>query len=143
MRTNYTPCLMSACVGAGLALLSVACASDDSKPAVVGSGKVQELTIEAMFVERVSISLPFHTLVYNGEPRKLMVRGEDNLIKRITVKEIEVGKWQFSAPNDVMFTQHADIELEIPYIDMVEIGVDNKHVEFVDKPAMVWTGAQM
>ena len=40
---------------------------------------------------------------------------------------------------DMMFEQHADIDLEVPYLQMVEISVDADHVDFADNPAM-WMG---
>ncbi len=130
--------LCGAVLGLGVTFAS-ACASDETDGAIVGSGKLQELTTDAMFVESVAILVPFHTLVHNGEPRKLIVRGEDNLIDRIEVEETAVGKWKISAPMDLKFEQHEDVELEIPYIDMVEIRIDSAHVEFADEPARIWT----
>jgi hypothetical protein len=140
MRTNYSLCSWKrAWFGLAAGALLNACGNSDPE-SIVGSGKIENLTIDAMFVERVSISIPFQTTVYNGEPRKLVVRGENNLIKQIVVKEISVGEWKISGPLDLRFEQHEDVELEIPYIDMVKVGFDGKLVHFADDPAAVRLG---
>jgi hypothetical protein len=136
MDTNYAWHRIGSVVGLVFGALLFGCG--DGTETVVGSGQTQELTTESMFVQHVTIFMPFRTMVFNGEPRKLIVRGEDNLISLITVKEIDVGTWKISAPPGLHFEQHQDVELEIPYIDMVEIAVDGKAVQFADEPAKVW-----
>ena len=117
------------------------CGRVDADP-VVGSNTIEALTTDSMFVERVRIALPFRTIVHNGEPRKLVIRGEDNLISLIDVSETEVGRWSIDAPYDLQFEQHQDIDLEIPYIDMVSITVDRDTVTFADEPGKVWTAGE-
>jgi hypothetical protein len=138
MSTNYAWHRMGVGLTVG-ALLWLGCGDESEN--IVGSGKTQEFVTQSMFVERVTIFMPFRTVVYNGEPRKMVVRGEDNLASLITVKETDVGSWKISAPPGLRFEQHEDIEVEIPYIDMVEIAVDGKAVQFADDPAKVWGGS--
>ncbi|HKP62671.1 MAG TPA: hypothetical protein VJV78_38310 [Polyangiales bacterium] len=115
--------------------LGYACAMEEPRDVVVGSRHMDALSIDAPFVEHVSIALPFQTLVYNGEPGKFVARGEDNLIRQIEVKETSAGKWQISAPFDIEFEQHADVELEVPFMHMIKISVDAEHVDFADNPS--------
>ncbi|MDH5674421.1 MAG: hypothetical protein OEZ06_20005 [Myxococcales bacterium] len=118
----------------------VGCASDDES--LVGSGTVTDAVTDVMFVESVRISLPFKTIVYNGEPREIRISGEDNLIAKIVVEESsEVSKWEISAPHDLNFEQHEDVEIRIPYIDMVTVSVDGD-VEFADDPVEVWNESE-
>jgi len=126
----------------GTALLfavgAVGCASDASSPApIVGSGKVTEATFEAMFVEKVTVDLPMHAFVYNGQPRQVLVRGEDNLIDQIDVEEVDVGTWRITADPKLVFEQHQDIEIEVPYIEMVQLALDG-NVEIGDNPSGMW-----
>lgn len=127
------PRVRAALIGVG-ALLGYACAMEEPRAVVVGSRQMDALTIDAPFVEHVSIALPFQTLVYNGEPGKFVTRGEDNLIRQIDVRETSAGKWKISAPSDIEFEQHADVELEVPFIQMIKISVDAEHVDFADNP---------
>jgi hypothetical protein len=118
-----------------VALGGLGCA--DSDDVVVGSGNVVERVEPAMFVEGVRISLPLRALVYDGEPRQIVLRGEDNLLEQIDVREDDVGQWQISASQKVMFEQHEDIRIEVPYIDMVELSFGGD-VELGDDPTRVW-----
>ncbi|HKU36709.1 MAG TPA: DUF2807 domain-containing protein [Polyangiales bacterium] len=137
METNSLR-LCSVVFGLGIAF-ATACASETADDAIIGSRKLKALTTDTTFVQSVTIFLPFDTIVRNGELHKLVVRGEDNLIDRIAVEETAAGKWRISAPMDMNFEQHDGVEVEIPYIDMVEIRVDSERVEFADEPATVWT----
>jgi hypothetical protein len=100
------------------------CSGGDGSDVVVGSGEVVERVEQAMFVEHVEISLPFHAYVVNGEPNQVLLRGEDNLLDLIHVEETAMGVWQIEAPPEVMFEQHEDIAIEIPYLDMVLLSLD-------------------
>jgi hypothetical protein len=108
---------------AGL-LAGFGCADENSADPIVGSGEVVERVEQAMFVEHVEISLPFHAFVVNGEPNQVLLRGEDNLLEVIHVEETLMGVWEITASHDLMFEQHEDIEIEIPYIDMVFLSLD-------------------
>jgi len=131
--------LRGALLGVGV-LLVAACANEQPGDPIVGSGNMQELTFDATSVVRVTIMLPFDTLVYNGEPGKLRVRGEDNLISYIDVDEVGSGEWRISTPERMRCEQHQKVEVEIPYIDMVDFRVDAEHVAFADDPVAVWKG---
>ena len=104
----------------------------------MGSKVDKERVIDAMFVEKVSISMPFTALVYNGTERKIVIRGEDNLVDEITVTETAMSNWEISAPLDLAFEQHSDVEIEIPYLDMVSITLEG-HVKLADDPTDVWS----
>jgi hypothetical protein len=124
----------------GLALTMTAglagCGDSDEDP-IVGSGNVTEQSVDAMFVETVRISMPFRAVVYNGEENKVVVRGEDNLIAEIDVVETEMSDWEIVAPHNLDFEQNEDVEIEIPFIDMVEISIDGD-ISFADDPIRVW-----
>lgn len=124
--------LAGACLVWGL----TACGSSDEEP-VVGSGEVTSRTIDVMYVEEVTIDIPFKALVRNGDERQVVIRGEDNLIDLIEVTETDVSKYEISAPFDIDFEQHEDVEIEIPFIGMVSITVSGD-VEFADQPFEVW-----
>lgn len=118
-----------------------ACGSDDgaSGEEIIGSGELDEAITEAMFVESVRVDLPFEATIYNGEERQVRLYGEDNLLPHITVTEVEAGAWEISAPSDLMFEQHDEIEIEVPYIEMVSITVVGRdHITFGDNPYEVW-----
>lgn len=122
---------------AALAPLAVACGEGDETEPLVGSGRVVERVEGAMFVEKVRISMPFHALVANGEPRQVLLRGEDNLLDQITVEEVEPGEWQITAPKDLSFEQHEDVRVEVPYLEMVFISLSGD-VELEDHPSGMW-----
>jgi hypothetical protein len=100
-----------------------------------------ESSTEALRIDRVSVSLPFQSTLWNGERRQLVLRGEDNLIAEVTVEETAPGQWTIAAPFDLAFEQHADIEIEIPYIDMVELFYEGE-VSLGDDPIDVWDEAR-
>jgi hypothetical protein len=118
-----------------VALGGLGCTDPDA--VVVGSGNVVERVEPAMFVEGVRISLSLRALVFNGEPRQIVLRGEDNLLEQIDVREDEVGQWHISAPEALMFEQHEDIRIEVPYIDMVVLSFSGD-VELGQDPTTVW-----
>jgi hypothetical protein len=130
----------AATLSALLWLGAVGCADDSVEP-IVGSGDVVESTTEADVIEKVEVWLPFRAQVGNGEPKKLVLRGEDNLLDEITVEEIAVGEWRIEAPPDLDFVQHEDIEVEVPYIDMVVLELKGDDIVIKDHPAEVWNDA--
>jgi hypothetical protein len=113
------------------------CGDGDETEPLVGSGTVVERVEGAMFVERVKVSLPFHAVVANGEPRQVLLRGEDNLLDQISVEEVEPGEWHISAPEGLTFEQHEDVRVEIPYLEMVFISLSGD-VELEDHPSGIW-----
>jgi uncharacterized membrane protein len=115
-----------------LAACWLAACADGSSP-VVGSKHVIAKTTPTMVVEVVVIRLPFTTVVHDGDPRQIVIRGEDNLISRISVKETKVSRWEIDAPESLNFEQHSDLQVEIPFIDMVEVSYD-ADVTFADQP---------
>lgn len=120
-------------------MLAVAagCAADSPEP-VVGSGHVIESATDADVVQKVAVSLPFEAEVGNGEPKKLVLRGEDNLLEEITVEETAVGEWRISAPQDLAFTQHEPMQIAIPYVDMVKLSLDGDDIVLTDHPSDFW-----
>ena len=117
--------------------LSLVGCGDEEPEVVVGSRELITVTTDVQFVESVRISMPFKARVFNGPPRQVMLRGEDNLVGLIEVVETEVSHYEIRASYALAFEQHDDIEIELPYIDMVEIRVDGT-VEFEDQPSEVW-----
>ena len=115
-------------------------AGDDggADDAVVGSGDVTERIVPAMFVEHVTIDIPFRATVYSGDAQQIRIEGEDNLIALIDVEEVgeRNGRWEITAP-DIAFVQHDDIRIEIPFIEMVYISLRGASVKFSDEPAGV------
>jgi hypothetical protein len=128
MRHAAIKVLLAIMTSAGL----VGCAASATKE-VVGSKHVVAKTTATMVVESVAIYMPFKGVVHNGSPRQIVIRGEDNLVSQITVHEAAVSKWQISAPADLAFQQHSDLQIEIPFIDMVQIAY-NADLTFADKP---------
>jgi hypothetical protein len=113
------------------------CASDvgaEDSP-LVGSEQVSERETEVSVVESLRIRVPFKVTVQNGEPKKIVLRGEDNLLDRITVEEESVSHWRIIAPLDLEHRQHEDIAIEVPFIDMVEVQYGG-NVRFIDFPAV-------
>ena len=102
------------------ASLLVACAGDE-KEVLVGSRNVVERTTEVMTVSELKVALPFEGKVSNGVAGSITLRGESNLLDRIEVRERAVSKWEIVAPSDLMFEQHDDIEISVPFIEMVKI----------------------
>ncbi len=119
------------------ALLWLGACGDTDEETLVGSMTVDEEATEAMFVETVRISMPFRATVYDGDPRQIVVRGEDNLIAHIDVVETDMSDWEIVAPHNLDFEQNEDIEIRIPFIDMVEISIDGD-IEFADDPIRIW-----
>lgn len=112
------------------------CASDvaSEQEAIVGSNVIAERETPVAVLKALRIRLPFKVTLKNGEPKKVVLRGEDNLLDHITVDEEVVDSWRIMAPLDLKYTQHAEIEVEVPYIDMVEVKYNRDTVRFVDKP---------
>ena len=119
-----------------LALL-IGCGEGDETKPLVGSGHVVERVEQAMFVERVRISLPFHALVANGDPKQVVLRGEDNLLDQITIEEVNPGVWHINAPEGLQFEQHEDMRVELPYLGMVSLTLSGD-VELEDNPSGMW-----
>ncbi len=114
-----------------------ACGGSSSAAPIVGSGKVVSKTFNTMVVESVQLYIPFKAVVHNGTARQIVIKGEDNLVSKISVNEMAVSKWEIVAPEDLQFEQHSDLQIDIPYIDMVEI-MYSGDVTFADQPLSVW-----
>ena len=117
--------------------LAAGCGAETAEP-ITGSGRVVESTTEADVVQKVAVSLPFEAEIGNGEPKKLVVRGEDNLLEQISIEEIAVGEWRISAPQDLAFTQHQPMQVAIPYVDMVKLSIDGDDLVLKDHPSDFW-----
>jgi hypothetical protein len=113
--------------------LAAGCAAD-VQPPIMGSGKLVESTTEADVVQQVTVSLPFEARIGNGEPNKLVIRGEDNLLEQIAVVEIAVGEWRISAPQDLAFVQHEPLQVAVPYVEMVALGLDGDGLVLTQRP---------
>jgi len=133
-RARTSPALAAL---ATLGLLALGCGDGNEAKPVIGSGHVVERVEGAMVVERVRISLPFHTLVANGEPKQVLLRGEDNLLDQITTEEVQPGVWHISAPDGLQFEQHDDMRVELPYLGMVFLSLSGD-VELEDNPSGMW-----
>ena len=101
---------------------------------MVGSGKVVEQQREIAIVAQLRIALPFDTLVSSGEAGHITLRGESNLIERVVMRERDVSAWEIVAPADLVFEQHQDVEIEVPFIDMVRVTY-TPSVRFAQNPA--------
>jgi hypothetical protein len=110
----------------------VACGSD-SNAVIVGSRHVISKTTPTMVVESVHIYIPFKAVVHNGAAHQIVVKGEDNLLAKVSVDEVSVAKWEIVASEDLKFEQHSDLQIEIPFIDMVEITYSGD-LKFADDP---------
>jgi hypothetical protein len=117
--------------------LAGGCAADASEP-IVGSGRMAERTTDTSNVEKVTVSLPFEAEIGNGEPNRLVVRGEDNLLERIEITEATPGVWRISAAQNLAFTQHEPMQVAIPYVDMVELSLDGDDLVLKDHPSDFW-----
>jgi hypothetical protein len=115
-----------------IAACLLACKEGKPQP-IVGSDHVVAKTMATMVVESVGIFIPFKAVVHNGAARKIVVRGEDNLLSHITIRETSVSHWEIVAPYDFPFKQHSDMQIEIPFLDMVQISYD-ADLMFADKP---------
>lgn len=112
------------CVAVGLFLSWLAsCASDvqSEQEPIVGSGQIVEREIPVAVLSTLRIRIPFQVSLQSGEPKYLRLRGEDNLLDEIMVEEDPVHHWSILAPLDLSFTQHEEIAIEAPYLDMVEL----------------------
>jgi hypothetical protein len=127
-----------------LMLLAVGCSDSDGgdDEPIVGSGNVDVQVTDAMFVETVTIDIPFRATVYDGTEREIRIEGEDNLIELIEVEEVgdRNGAWTITAPEG-KYEQNEDMRIEIPFIDMVFISLRSADVEFADAPAGIDGGA--
>lgn len=111
------------------------CASDvglDQAP-IVGSRQIIERQTPVAILKSLRIRVPFRVTLQNGPPKRVILRGEDNLIEQISIDEEAINSWRIMAPLDLEFTQHEDIAIEVPYIDMVEVKYRD-NVRFIDKP---------
>ncbi len=125
-----------------VALWLGACADPQSK-VIVGSGQMLERVTATGPIEQLKITLPFESVVYQGKPGQITIRGEDNLVAQIVVAQIVVAKdassaWKVSAARDLLFEQHQDLRIEVPYTGMLAISVDSDVVRFADDPSKVW-----
>jgi len=122
----------------GLAALLGACSNDTSEPEpIIGSNHLAQEVVEVASVEHVRVDMPFRAIIYDGEPQQVRLEGEDNLLELIEVNQLEVREWEIVAPHDIRFEQHADVEIYVPYIEMVEINVSGDLIEFGDDPLAV------
>jgi hypothetical protein len=120
---------------------ALGCSADATSEPIMGSGKVIESATSADVVEKVSISLPFRAQVFNGEKKELLLRGEDNLLARIAVEETAAGDWTISAPEDLAFEQHVDMQIAIPYVGMVMLALDGDDLQLMERPEAFWNDA--
>lgn len=126
-------------LGAGLlASWLSGCASDvgSEQAPIVGSQFIVEHQTPVTVLKSLRIRVPFRVTLQNGQPKQVVVRGEDNLLEQISIDEEATDSWRIMAPLDLDFTQHEDIAIEVPYVDMVEVKY-RANVRFIDKPGMV------
>jgi hypothetical protein len=111
------------------------CASDvgTEEAPIVGSHQIIERQTPVAILKSLRIRVPFRVTLQNGQPKQIMLRGEDNLIAQISIDEEGINSWRIVAPLDLDFMQHDDIAIEVPYIDMVEVKYRD-NVRFIDKP---------
>lgn len=119
--------------GASLVCGWLAGCGDSGGNIITGSHHVVSKTTPTAVIEKVTIWLPFKAIIHNGTARKIVIQGEDNLVAEIDVKEVAVSDWQLTAPEGLKFEQHNDLQISIPFIDMVEISYDGPLV-FADQP---------
>lgn len=114
----------------------VGCASDvqSDQEAIVGSRQVIEHSTPVEVVRSLRIRVPFRVSLQAGAPKQILLRGENNLLDEIVVEEDAVDSWRIEAPLVLRFTQHDEIAITVPYIDMVEIKYNSNNVRFIDKP---------
>ena len=107
------------------------CSNDDP---IVGSGVVAERVEPVAVVEQMRVSIGFETVVIEGEPRQIVIRGEDNLIDHIVVEEIGTRSYELSVPSGVLFEQHEEVVLEVPFEDMVSFTAFGENIEIERAP---------
>lgn len=113
----------------GLGLTSWAgCGNSDDDP-IVGSGVVDERVETVAIVEQLRLEIGLDVVVMEGEPEQIIIRGEDNLIDHIVFEETAVGAYDLSIPAGLSFEQHDDIEIEVPFIDMVNFTAIGENVD--------------
>jgi hypothetical protein len=112
---------------------AAACASDGDV-SLVGTHHVVEREVPVAVVETLRIHLPFDASVKNTQEKRILLRGEDNLLSEIDVNEVSMSRWEIVADTDAKVTQHSAIEIEVPFIDMVWV-TSTANVKFQDKPA--------
>ena len=111
------------------------CASDvASEQTIVGSNVIAEHETPVSVLETLRLRLPFKVSLRNGDMKKVVLRGEDNLIDQISVDENPVRSWHIMAPLDLKYLQHVEIEIEVPFIDMVEVRYNDDNVRLIDQP---------
>jgi len=115
--------------------LATACASD-TEASLVGSMHIVEKEVPIAVVEELRIVLPFEATVKNTGEKRILLRGEDNLLSEIEVNEVSMSHWTITADVGAKVTQHGAIEIEVPFIDMVSV-TTGSNVTFLDKPAAV------
>jgi len=138
MRRDQLSMLSGAAIGM-IASTFFGCASDTASGQadvpVEGSGQVVERSTPVSVVQSLYIRVPFDVTVESGEPKQIVLRGEDNLLDHIRIEEDDVSNWRIAAPLDLMYTQNEPIAIEVPYIDMVEVTYVN-NVRFIDFPSL-------
>ena len=115
-----------------LTWLAVACASD-TEATLVGSNRVVEKQTAVAVIEALRIRIPFEATVKNTSEKRILLRGEDNLLAELQVSEVTMSHWQIVADTDEKFTQHHPIEIEVPFVDMVAV-TSGANVTFLDRP---------
>lgn len=119
------------------AWVAAACASDtDDATTLVGSNHVVEKEVPVAVVAELRIVLPFTSNVKNTDQKRILLRGEDNLVEEIDVQEQSMSHWAITADQSLKVTQHSPIEIEVPFIDMVNV-TTGANVKFLDNPATV------
>jgi hypothetical protein len=109
-----------------LAMATYACGSSDEAEQLVGSNHVVERETAALVVGVLRVRMPFEATVANGAPGRIILRGEDNLLDQIQVEEVEASRWSIHAPVDLQVTQHMPVEIEVPFVDMVEVTYEDR-----------------
>jgi hypothetical protein len=108
------------CLVAGT--LAAGCAADSGEvEVVVGSGQlvVKNTTVGA--VKKLKVRLPYDTVLASGPAAELQLRGEDNLLARIQLREAATAEWEVLAPLNMAFEQHEQVHLFAPFADMIEL----------------------
>jgi len=109
------------------------CAPDDGP--LVGSDERDEELYAVGSVEQVSVSLPFHARLHDGEPGEVRIEGEDNLIAYIAVEDFGDGRIEIStADNFGEIDQNQPIDIYVPYADMMNLSLSGPDVMMWDDP---------
>lgn len=111
----------------------LAACGDEADP-IIGSGNVVDRVSPVMIVEKLRIVLPFDTLVVRGEAGRITVRADDNLLDYIDIRERSVSDWEIVAPMDLVFEQSHEVQIEVPFVDMVKVAC-TENIRFEADPA--------